>query len=182
MGNAMRFYDAPILEERRNELRNMVAQKRKLVALPELQKRYKDLEAINNSFNDQFSNIMGHFTYTEKNRIDAFNKLKETNVLSEYLAKQKHDDPSLKSSIDGMKARVKDIVVWTQLADQNSYTVSDLDKVRKSHLEKLNRYRARKDWEAWVEEDDIDLEGERTISEIKNYKDEFFYIVSADFR
>jgi hypothetical protein len=42
-------------------------------------------------------------------------------------------------------------------------------------VEKLARYRARKDWEAWVEEDELDIEGERMIAEIKNFKDEFFY-------
>lgn len=49
-------------------------------------------------------------------------------------------------------------------------------------MDKLTRYRARKDWEAWVEEDELDIEGERIISEIKNYKDEFFYKVTGDFK
>jgi hypothetical protein len=47
--------------------------------------------------------------------------------------------------------------------------------VRQFHLAKLERYRKRKDWEAWVEEDELDIEGERIIAEIKNYKSEFFF-------
>ena len=54
-------------------------------------------------------------------------------------------------------------MLWTQLADPNSFTTVDIERVRKEHLEKLDRYRARKDWEAWVEEDELDLEGERII-------------------
>ena len=42
-------------------------------------------------------------------------------------------------------------------------------------MEKLERYRNRKDWEAWIEEDEQDIEGERVLAEIKNYKDEFFF-------
>lgn len=36
----------------------------------------------------------------------------------------------------------------------------------------MARYRKRKDWEAWIEEDEMDIEGDRIISEIKNYKAE----------
>jgi hypothetical protein len=42
-------------------------------------------------------------------------------------------------------------------------------------MAKLDRYRKRKDWEAWVEEDELDIEGERVLAEIKNYKAEYFY-------
>ena len=39
----------------------------------------------------------------------------------------------------------------------------------------MARYRKRKDWEAWVEEDELDIEGERLIADIKNYKSEHFW-------
>lgn len=42
-------------------------------------------------------------------------------------------------------------------------------------MARLERYRKRKDWEAWVEEDELDIEGERILSEIKNYRAEYFY-------
>lgn len=79
-------------------------------------------------------------------------------------------------------AKVKDVILWTQLADAGSIPLHEVERIRKEHTEKLNRYRARKDWEAWVEEDELDIEGERIISEIKNFKAEYFYKVSANFR
>ncbi len=78
-------------------------------------------------------------------------------------------------------AKVKDIILWSQLTEPSSFNSSDLERVRTEHLEKLQRYRARKDWEAWVEEDELDIEGDRMIAEIKNYKAEYFYKVSSNF-
>lgn len=51
-GTAMRFYDMPISEERKNELKDQVAMKRRLVSQAELEKKYKDLNTINDTFND----------------------------------------------------------------------------------------------------------------------------------
>ena len=59
--------------------------------------------------------------------------------------------------------------------------MNEVERIRMEHLKKLDRYRARKDWEAWVEEDELDIEGERIISEIKNFKDEFFYKVTTNY-
>jgi hypothetical protein len=49
------------------------------------------------------------------------------------------------------------------------YKSEDLDRVKKEHYLKLQRYRERKDWEQWTEEDELDLEGERLLAEVKNY-------------
>ena len=57
----------------------------------------------------------------------------------------------------------------------DNFNSEDIERIKKGHLEKLERYRKRKDWEAWVEEDELDIEGERIIAEIKNYKSEFFF-------
>ena len=65
------------------------------------------------------------------------------------------------------------ITLWSKIAD--NFSQGDVNRLRRLHLEKLERYRKRKDWEAWVEEDELDIEGERILSEIKNYKDEFFF-------
>ncbi len=43
------------------------------------------------------------------------------------------------------------------------------------HKERLARYRKQRDWEQWCEEDELDLEGERVLAEIKNFKGEFFF-------
>lgn len=94
--------------------------------------------------------------------------------MSQYLV-SRPDDPD-------EVAKVKDVILWTQLADAGSIPLHEVERIRKDHIEKLNRYRARKDWEAWVEEDELDIEGERIISEIKNFKAEYFYKVSANFR
>ena len=45
-GGVMRFYDQPIPEERKKELRDMVTNKRRLVSQIELEKRYKDLDLM----------------------------------------------------------------------------------------------------------------------------------------
>lgn len=44
-------------------------------------------------------------------------------------------------------------------------------------MQKLERYRKRKDWEAWIEEDELDIEGDRILAEIKSYKAEYFFNV-----
>ncbi len=67
------------------------------------------------------------------------------------------------------------------MAEPNLYSSEDLDRVRREHREKVERYRKRKDWEAWVEEDELDIEGERIIAEIKNYKIEYFHKVTGNF-
>ena len=70
---------------------------------------------------------------------------------------------------------IRNITVWSQIAD--NFTVPDVERIRKEHLEKLDRYRNRKDWEAWIEEDELDIEGERVLAEIKSYKHEYFFNV-----
>lgn len=48
--------------------------------------------------------------------------------------------------------------------------MDDMREVRRQHNEKLAGYRKRKDWQGWCEEDDLDMEGERLLAEIKNFK------------
>lgn len=61
--------------------------------------------------------------------------------------------------------------MWSAIAD--NFTQEDVRQVRRDHNEKLARYRKGKDWETWVEEDELDLEGERTLAEIKNFKGDY---------
>jgi hypothetical protein len=96
----------------------------------------------------------------ENSRQKAVENLREIEVMNSYLVP--------KDNIE-----IRDIKVWGELNE--NYTVDDVDRIRKEHLEKLDRYRQRKDWEAWVEEDELDLEGERVLAEIKNYKSEYFF-------
>jgi hypothetical protein len=57
----------------------------------------------------------------------------------------------------------------------DNFTKNDVERVRQLHEAKLERYRNRKDWEAWIEEDELDIEGERILADIKNYKSEYFF-------
>lgn len=96
----------------------------------------------------------------EKKRVETINKLKQIEIMNDYLIKKENID-------------IRNIVEWSKISD--NFTQGDINRVRRQHLEKLDRYRKRKDWEAWVEEDEIDIEGERILSEIKNYKEEYFF-------
>ena len=71
------------------------------------------------------------------------------------------------------------IKMWSAIAD--NFTQEDLRQVRRDHNEKLARYRKGKDWEAWVEEDELDLEGERTLAEIKNFKSDYNFSSRSKF-
>ena len=68
---------------------------------------------------------------------------------------------------------VNNVQVWSRVGPLPSQ--AEVDRVAKEHFEKLERYRRQKYWEAWVEEDELDLEGERILNEIQNYKSEFFF-------
>jgi hypothetical protein len=69
--------------------------------------------------------------------------------------------------------------MWSPISD--NFTTDDLKQVQKDHNDKLARYRKRKDWEAWVEEDELDLEGERTLAEIKNFKSDYSFSTRSKF-
>jgi hypothetical protein len=45
----------------------------------------------------------------------------------------------------------------------------------KDHKERLDRYRNRKDWDLMQEQDEQDIEGERLLADIRNYKAEHFF-------
>lgn len=68
--------------------------KRRVNPVSELQKRYKDLDKINDEFDARFAEFMGSFKAFEHGRINTFNKMKEIEVMSEYLMKRPdRDDP-----------------------------------------------------------------------------------------
>jgi ribosome recycling factor len=53
-GAVMRFYDAPITEERKKELKDMVVQKRRMISQQEMEKTYRDLDKMTDAFNERF--------------------------------------------------------------------------------------------------------------------------------
>jgi hypothetical protein len=87
-GGVMRFYDQPIPEERKKELRDMVTNKRRLVSQIELEKRYKDLDLMQDTFNQRFGEFMSDFPQAERSRVESYNKRKEIEVMCDYLLKK----------------------------------------------------------------------------------------------
>ena len=70
--NPMRFYERPMGEDRRSELKDLVAAKRRLFPLAELQRKYRDLETINEEFERRFAEYNGSFGEFERGRQQAF--------------------------------------------------------------------------------------------------------------
>jgi len=52
---------------------------------------------------------------------------------------------------------------------------SEIVRVEGEHKKKLDWYRKRKPWEAMIQEDEMDLEAERVLAEIQNYKQEVLF-------
>lgn len=67
--NPMRFYERPMGEDRRTELKDIVAAKRRLYPQAELQRKYRDLEAINEEFERRFADYNASFNEFEKGRL-----------------------------------------------------------------------------------------------------------------
>ncbi|CDW72537.1 UNKNOWN [Stylonychia lemnae] len=154
------FYST-IDKERRSELAEKVLAKKRLYIHSDIQKR--DHIEIDDIFSDQYGEFLQNYRKVEENRLKAIENLREIEVMSEYLVKKDHD-----------QLDIKNIVVWSQL--EQNFTPQDEIRIRKEHLARLERYRKRKEWEAWIEdEDDLDIEGERILAEIKNYQAEHFY-------
>ncbi len=53
---------------------------------------------------------------------------------------------------------------------ETNWEKDDLDRVKRDHQNKLDKYRKMKDWEYLVQEDEIDIEGDRILAEIQNYR------------
>jgi hypothetical protein len=107
----------------------------------------------------------------EEKRQDCLNMRKNTETMLEYMERNKEEqekNPELK--------QVKYIIPWKLVApDELKVDDHDVTRVRVDHEAKLNRYRKRKPWEAWIEEDEMDLEGDRILAEIQNYKSEVLF-------
>ena len=58
LGDPNRFWDEPISEDRKKELKDWVSMKRKVNPLSELKNKYKDLDKINDEFNRVFGQWM----------------------------------------------------------------------------------------------------------------------------
>jgi len=50
-----------------------------------------------------------------------------------------------------------------------------MSNLKREHHARIERYRNRKAWEDWTEEDEQELEGSRLLADIKNFKSEKFF-------
>ena len=71
--------------------------------------------------------------------------------------------------------RLKKINVYSEIPTADNFTGDERLKAKKEHKERMARERQGKGWKAWVEPDENDIEADRLISEIKNFKYEQFW-------
>lgn len=88
---------------------------------------------------------------------------------------QNDKDIEYEKAAKSAKARLDKIKQWSEVDETKEFDKTKKDDLLEAHKERLNRYRQRKEWEKVVEEDDMDLDGERILAEIKNYKLEHFF-------
>ena len=149
---------------------------------------YDYYESVHESFVPKNMQFNEAYRANELRRLEAHQKLIETEIMMDYLkiiddkeleeAKKPTTIGDSKIEIDEneqlaaarAERRIRDIKQWGELNEEIPTDV--LSDARKAHRDKLASYRKRKDWEALVEEDEIDMEGDRLLSEIKNYKSE----------
>ena len=75
--------------------------------------------------------------------------------------------------VDAALKRIKRIRVWHEIGD--NFTNEEKQTSIREHKERMGRQRKQQPWQVWIEPDEMDIEGDRIISEIKNYKSEFFW-------
>lgn len=171
-------------------------ERRKVTDAQMRQLKHDDIYDMYRPLQRQFHN---DYPSREQMRASTFDMLLHTEVMSRYLVELtseellkanesvqpcEGDDLSLEEAqrrahlaedqaASQAAARIKKITEWSQL--QQNFTNEEKQQVIGEHRARMARYRKRKDWEAWGEEDETDLDGARIISEIKNYKSEFFW-------
>ncbi len=133
----------------------------------EAEMRMKSYSEVEEDYRGKYRHFCDEFSIREQQRFLGYKLLRKMDVMQEFLMEK---DPETGSSEN---VKVRNIRQWGMLGlDHNK---EDKLRTRKEHEEKLDRYRRRKPWEAWCEEDELDIEGERILSEIKNYKAEHFF-------
>jgi hypothetical protein len=105
-------------------------------------------------------------------------QLKQVKVMEHFLVKEQENAPDMTDASETLldiqaAKRLESIPLFSRVC--SDVDEQEIANVSLQHKERLARYRKRRDWEAWVEEDELDLEGERLLAEIKNYKAEHFF-------
>ena len=152
---------------------------------------YDYYDSVHESYVPRNMQFNEAYRANELRRLDAHQKLIESEIMVDYLkiiSDQELEEAKKPSTIGDTKIeveqnehlaatkaekRIRGIRQWGELNEEITRDV--LNDARKAHRDKLENYRKRKDWEALIEEDEIDMEGDRLLSEIKNYKSEHAY-------
>jgi hypothetical protein len=68
------------------------------------------------------------------------------------------------------------LIPWKKVCPEGmAPTESDVVRLEGGHKKKIEWYRKRKDWEALIQEDELDLEAERVLREVQNYRQEVLF-------
>lgn len=114
-------------------------------------------------FYKKYTKFYEDYLYNEEKRAGCLLTKRKLEAFLEYLERCKE------YGIDS----VDKIIPWKHVCpDDLKPSEYDTKRVKIEHEKKLDRYRKRKPWEAWCEEDENDMEGDRILAEIQNYKQE----------
>ena len=194
-------YYAAISNDRRDELREKVAAARRMFSQAQIEGLAP--EDIYDRYANASQQFQSDYALHEATRAAAHGQLVETAAMMHFLVDFEPEEfkdaakplpvaETMAQEADNEEvaaleaaARLRRIRAW---GDAVAATYKEDDDPRahegdqagrteaiRAHKERLARDRKRTDWQAWVEEDELDMEGERLISEIKNYKSEHFF-------
>ena len=201
LGKHKDTFKAKITDERRLELLRQVTAKRQEQSEQDI--RNLRCEAIDDAYRKKFSDYQRDEQAAERERIQGLQHLYQLDVMQYYFvnfnkdelaraqadngralpphsedgtdAENTHAEVEWTKAAQGAAARLQKIQLWSQVDEGDPMDKEDRRRLLKEHEERLKRYRQRKDWENDIEEDDQDIDGDRILAEIRNYKSEYFF-------
>ena len=69
---------------------------------------------------------------------------------------------------------LSDIKLFQRVTEESVGKEEEHD-IKDSHRKKLEKFRQMKDWQQQCQEDEIDMEGERILADLKNFKSEYIF-------
>ena len=141
----------------------------------------------NSKFNNQYE-------AKEKTRAAAHDMLVQSDIMTNYLigitaeefkkARERRIDVNEipeatlaleeEKQCEAARERLMRIKTLTDIANLN-ISPRHKQEVTQEHKKRLARLRVQKDYQTWVEEDEIDIQADRQLMEIKNFKEELFF-------
>ena len=165
-----------ISDERQRELINDIVRRRAARSDAEIITLHTTNIQID--YDRKFDEFANNYAENERIRRVGVETLKNVNLMEHFLVKENENAPHMSDVSEALldiqaAKRLESIPMFSRVCpdlDEDEISHNSLQ-----HKERLARYRKRRDWEAWVEEDELDLEGERLLAEIKNFKAEHFF-------